>query len=145
MSPMTPPAAGHAPAQTASSGGIVARLRTWWQRRNELSRMDPQELGRIAGDVAVSVPELKGMAARGPHAADLLHERMHALALSRLDVERAAPGLMRDLERVCSCCHEKRVCRRDLTAAPDDSAWAGYCPNAEGLTCVRVAKDRLPA
>jgi hypothetical protein len=139
------PATVHTPAQAASNGGVLARLRTWWQRRDELDRMDPQELGRIASDVAVSVPELKDMAARGPHAADLLHERMRALGLSKLDVERIAPGLMRDLERTCSCCHEKGVCRNDLATAPDDPAWAGYCPNAEGLTCVRVAKDRLPS
>lgn len=128
-----------------AAGGVLSRLRSWWRRRRELDTMDPQELGWIAQDIAVSVSELKELAARGPHAADLLHERLHALGVSKDDVERVAPGLMRDLERTCSCCTEKGACRRDLAEAADDRAWESYCPNAAGLTCVKVATERLPA
>jgi hypothetical protein len=90
-------------------------------------------------------PELKDLAARGPDAAHLLHERMHVLGLTKVDVERVAQGLMRDMERTCACCGEKRVCEKDLAAQPDDPSWGGYCPNAVALTAVKIAKGRFPA
>jgi len=76
---------------------------------------------------------LEDMVARGPDAANLLYERMRALGISRPDVEHAASGLMRDLERTCACCNEKGVCAKDLTKRPNDPGWKNYCPNAVSL------------
>jgi hypothetical protein len=105
--------------------------------------MGPRELERTAEDVGITAPELRELVARGPHAADLLHERMRALGLCKEDVERVAFGLMRHLERTCALCSEKGVCHRDLAERPDDPAWRGYCPNAIALTCAKVA-ERQP-
>jgi hypothetical protein len=105
--------------------------------------MDPDELERIAGDLGMTGRELKDLAARGPDAARLLHERMRALDLTGADVERVVHGLMRDLERTCAFCGEKGVCEKDLATRPDDPAWAGYCPNAVALTGVKIAKRHL--
>lgn len=120
---------------------LLSRLRHWWQRRSELDTMDPDELERIANDLGMTGPEFRDLAARGPDAADLLHERMRALDLTKADVERVAPGLMRDLARICGCCNEKRVCQRDLAKRPDDPGWEGYCPNAVALTNVKAVKS----
>jgi hypothetical protein len=133
----------HTQEEVSSGVGTLSRLRAWWQRRSELDTMSPHEMERLAEDVATTAPELRGLVARGPHAADELRERMRTLGLARDDVEKVAPGLMRDLERTCSFCADKGVCRRDLADRPDDSAWQGYCPNAVGLTCVAVAKRYL--
>lgn len=135
------------PAEGASTVAFrfLSRLRDWWQRRGELDAMDPVELQLMARDLGMTGGELKDLAARGPDAARLLYERMRALDLTKEDVDRVVHGLMRDLERTCSCCGEKRVCERDLAAQPDDPDWADYCPNAVALTGVKIVKRSFPA
>ncbi len=124
---------------------LLARLWEWWQRRSELDTMDPEELARIAKDLGTTGRELKDLAARGPDAADLLHERMRVLGLSRADVDRVMHGLMRDMERTCICCDQKRVCKKDLAAQSEDGTWGGYCPNVVALTGVKIVKQHFPA
>ena len=124
---------------------MFSRVHAWWRRRTELDRMAPEELARIAGDVGVDASDLKDLVARGPHAADLLHERMRALGLSREHVQDVTYALMRDLERTCIYCDKKRVCERDLAERPNDRAWESYCPNAIGLTYAKIAKRHFPA
>jgi hypothetical protein len=129
----------------AAARHLLSRVREWWGHRSELDTMHPEDLARLARDLGVTGPELRDLAARGPDASHLLYERMHALGLTKADVERLAPGLMRDLERTCACCQEKGVCERDLVARPGSPTWGGYCPNAAALTSVVVAKDRSPS
>ncbi len=127
---------------TAAAEHFLARLREWWQR-SELAGIDRNELQRMAGEFGMSVHDLEHLVARGPHAADQLHERMHALGIARADVEHVARGLMRDLERSCACCNDKDACKHDLAQRPDDPAWQDYCPNATSLESVRRAKGRF--
>ena len=60
-------------------------------------------------------------------------------------------GLMRDLERTCSCCGHKAECAQDLAvhpeskASPGSKAWKKYCPNAISLDRVVGARSRFPA
>jgi hypothetical protein len=120
---------------------LLTRVRDWWRRQDELSGVDPKELGRVAADLGMSTNALKDLAARGPDAANLLYERMHALGISRADVDSAANGLMRDLQRTCACCNEKGTCEKDLSKRPDDPVWKSYCPNAvtlDSLTKLKV-------
>jgi len=112
---------------------LLTRVRDWWRRQNELSGVDPKELERVAADLGMSTNALKDLAARGPDAANLLYERMHALGISKADVDSAANGLMRDLEKTCACCNEKGICEKDLAKNPDDPVWRSYCPNAVSL------------
>ena len=141
----------HADEREPAGGALTAvnhflsHLRDWWRRRSELDTMDPEELERTARDLGITGPELKELAVRGPDAAHLLYERMRVLGLTKIDVERVAQGLMRDMERTCACCDEKGVCERDLAARRDDPSWGGYCPNAVVLTAVKIAKGRFPA
>lgn len=127
---------------TAAAEHFLARLREWW-RSSELAGIDRTELQRMAGEFGMSVRDLEELVARGPHAADLLHERMRALGIARADVEDVARGLMRDLERACACCNEKEECKHDLEQRPDDPAWKDYCPNATSLESVRRTKGRF--
>src|SRR5262245_48886885 len=93
-----------------TSGSIISRLREWWRLQGDFSRLDPDELERIAQDCGTTSRELKDLVARGPDAALLLHQRMHALGLTAADVDRLAHGLMRDLQRTCAFCNGKAVC-----------------------------------
>jgi hypothetical protein len=126
------------------TGGTLLRLREWWRRRSELESIDRCELERIASDFGMTGPELKDLAARGPHTADQLGERMHVLGVTSTDVERVAHGLMWDMERTCTRCNQKRRCKKDLATDPHDVSWGGYCPNAVGLTAVKNAMRHFP-
>jgi hypothetical protein len=143
---MTPPRASDMwIALAGKADRLLARVRDWWQAREELGSLDRHELERLAGEFGMSARDLEDLAAHGPGAADLLYERMHALGITRDDAERLARGLMRDLERTCSCCADKAVCRKDLVAHPEDPTWKAYCPNAISLQSIQGTKGRFPA
>jgi len=124
---------------------LIARWRAWWQHHDEFRNFDRSELDRVAGEFGMTGHELETLVAKGPHAADLLYERMHAQGITRADVERIASGLMRDLEKNCACCGDKAECRKDLAQHPHDSAWKAYCPNVVALESLAKAKHRFPA
>ena len=120
---------------------LLGRLRDWWRTQEELRLLDTREIGRVAEDLGLSRDALKDLIARGPDAADLLYERMKALGISKADVDHAAHGMLRDLQRTCASCREKGICEKDLAKHPDDPVWKSYCPNAvtlESLTKLKV-------
>lgn len=123
---------------------LLDRWRDWQRSREELGSLDHQELERLAGEFGMSARDLEDLSARGPGAADLLYERMQALGITRADADRMAQGLLRELERTCSCCSDKSSCRKDLARRPEDPAWKAYCPNAISLESIQAAKGRFP-
>jgi hypothetical protein len=130
---------------TGIADQFLARWRDWWRARDELGHLDRSEVERIAGEFGMSPRDLEDIATRGPGAADLLYERMKVLGITRADAEHVARGVMRDLERTCSCCNDKGVCEKDLARHPDDPAWKDYCPNAITLESIKSAKDPFSA
>ena len=125
---------------SAAVSRLADALGNWWRRSTELGGLPAEELDRIAGELGMRGSDLEELSERGPHAADLLYQRMSVLGLSPSDVEGIAHSLMRDLQRTCSNCHEKGTCRKDLAAHPGDPVWQHYCPNAISLESVRKAK-----
>jgi hypothetical protein len=126
-------------------GALLARVRDWWRRQEELRALDDKEIGRVAADLGMSTHTLRDLIARGPHAADLLYQRMNALGISKADIDRAAQGIMRDLQRTCACCNEKGVCEKDLEERLDDPVWKSYCPNAVTLETLAKLKAHSSA
>ena len=122
---------------------LLARVRDWWRRQEELRALDDKEIGRVAADLRMSTNALRDLVARGPDAAHLLYERMRALGISEADVRRAADGVMRDLQRTCAVCSETGVCEWDLRERPDDPVWKSYCHNA--VTLESLAKLKVQA
>jgi hypothetical protein len=129
-------------ANEARASGLLTRLADWWSARSELSAMPPEDVHRIAHDIGIGADDLRALAARGPGAADLLYERMAVMGLSRADVDRLAPGLMRDLETTCSCCCHKEQCGKELAVEPEAPGWMTYCANMTALLSVESAKGR---
>jgi hypothetical protein len=130
--------------RAAPAEGLIARWRQWWRRRNELGGLSSGELQRVAGELGLSTRGLGDLAAKGPHAADLLYERLAALGVTKPDADRGTPGLLRDLQRSCSGCNDKAACRKDLASRPDDPVWKGYCPNSVTLQSLSKIKGRSP-
>jgi uncharacterized protein YjiS (DUF1127 family) len=136
--------ADEATGLTGIADRFLERWRDWRRSREELGSLDRQELERLAGEFGMSARDLEDLSARGPGAADLLYERMQALGITRADVDRMAQGLLRDLEKTCSCCCDKPLCRKDLAMSPEDPAWKAYCPNALSLESIEATKRRFP-
>ena len=91
-------------------GALLARIGRWWQRGDDLHALDGAEIERIAADLSIDTGTLKDLGTRGPGSSDLLYERMRVLGMSKEEVDRAAEGFLRDLQRTCVCCDQKRIC-----------------------------------
>jgi hypothetical protein len=124
----------HVSPRRASPQDIIASFfsdvwRRWRDRRArliEFDRADSVEMARVAGDLRMSVGELRDLVGRGANAADLLLRRMRSLDL---DPEKVEPAVMRDLQRCCSKCLSKTLCAHELEDRPKGARWPEYCPN----------------
>ena len=101
---------------------------------DELRYCGDAEVERMAHDAGVTASEFNQLASKGPHAADLLLERMAALDLDPKEVAQVEPAVFHDLQRVCSMCVAQGRCVRDMHRDNDDPVWKEYCPNVETLT-----------
>jgi len=114
-------------------GMLIDTFAAWLKHRrelNEMRQMDRSDFDRIAGDLRVSPGELDTLVQQGPHAADELPLLLRALGIDEASLVRTEPLVLRDLQRVCTLCHHKRQCDRDLIAGTSAEHYEGYCPNA---------------
>jgi hypothetical protein len=105
----------------------------WLRHRRELSeirQMDTADFDRIASDLRVSPSVLDTLVRQGPHAADELPKMLKVLGIDEADLARTQPLVLRDMERVCALCANKRECDRDLAAGTAAEHYEGYCLNA---------------
>jgi hypothetical protein len=139
-------------AQTHESRMMLDRVGGWlkrmWERSTALGELEGcggREMERVARDVGVGVGDLRVLAGKWPDAADLVERRIATLGLDPAALEATQPAAMRDLQRVCSLCDNKRVCAHDLDRAPADRAWHDYCPNAGTLAALSPVAAKASA
>jgi len=143
---------GPNPVQTnPAAKSFVAAFRDWMRHRRlirqcdaRLAACDNDEIARIAHDVGLSSSDLRQMAKRGPDAAQQLLDRMAALHLDANAIAKNEPAAMRDMQRLCTNCVDKKRCQRDLVLSPNSPVWHHYCPNADTLDELQreAANDR---
>ena len=110
---------------------VIDMFGDWLKHRRELSemrQMDAANFGRIAGELRMSSADLEALVRQGPHAADELPRMLTALDQNGL--ARTEPLVLRDMERVCALCSQKRRCDRDLAAGTSAARYQEYCANA---------------
>ena len=122
----------------AEPGVFLVRIREWWRnwcaRRNGLAELrQPTVLEFVAKDLNLSPQELHAVAAKWPNGSELLYARMAVLRLNRKQFSPAELGVLRDAERVCTLCGNKKTCKHDLASNPTGSDWLSYCPNVDTL------------
>ena len=122
---------------------ISSALKGWQDSRksslSDLKCCAEQEVERMARDLSISVPELRKLASLGPQSADLLLRRMAALDLDNKEVSEIAPQTLREMQRTCTLCANKRLCGRDFARnAGNNPAWETYCPNAATLKALNA-------
>jgi hypothetical protein len=109
----------------------------WRERRRELVRLDDvgaTEVSEIARELGISDAELRTLVGRGKGSADLLQRRLRVLGLAPSSIE---PGVMRDLQRCCSQCHDKALCAHEIEDKPKGATWPRYCPNEQTIQALR--------
>jgi len=112
---------------------LINTFGDWLKHRRELSeirQMDRSDFDRIASDLRVSPTDLDELVRQGPHAADELPKLLKVLGIDEADLARTQPLVLRDMERVCALCQNKRQCDRDLAAGTSAEHYEGYCLNA---------------
>jgi hypothetical protein len=116
---------------------VISTFADWLKHRREIGEMrglDRAEFDRLAHDLRVSPVDLEGLVRQGPHAADELPKLLKALGIDEQDLTGALAMLLRDMERVCAVCQQKRRCDRDLIAGTSSDHFADYCPNAPTIS-----------
>ena len=124
---------------------VINSFADWLKHRRELSeirQMDRTDFDRIASDLRVSPGELATLVQHGPHAADELPKLLAALGINEADLARTQPLVLRDMERVCALCHNKRQCDRDLVAGTSAEHYEGYCLNAPTIDDLDLARKQ---
>jgi len=112
---------------------VISTFADWLKHRREMREMrelDRGEFDRIASDLRVSPIELEDLVRHGPHSADELPKMLKELGISEADLAKTQPVLLRDMERVCALCGQKRQCDHDLLAGTAAEHFVDYCPNA---------------
>ncbi|MGA7309873.1 MAG: DUF6455 family protein [Pseudolabrys sp.] len=108
---------------------------------NDLANCGAEEVERIARDLRVHPKELAMIAKKGPNAADLLQKLLFALGVDAKGLEHDDPLVMRDLQRLCTTCTDKRQCQHDLANGVIAANFRDYCPNAFTLDALLKAKQ----
>jgi hypothetical protein len=108
--------------------------------RDEFARCGPEEIAQTAHELGLGTHELYQLARQGPHAADLLRKMLVALGVDPKTLAAQDPLIMRDLQRLCITCGEKKRCRHELAASTAASNYRDFCPNA--LTLEALFKAR---
>jgi hypothetical protein len=109
----------------------------WRERRRELVRLDDvgtTEVSEVARELGISAAELRTLAGRGKISADLLQRRLQALGIAPSRIE---PGVMRDLQRCCSQCHDQALCAHEIEDKPKGATWPRYCPNEQTIQALQ--------
>jgi len=82
----------------------------------ELKCCGEDEVERLAKDLGMSASELRGLASRGPHSADLLLQRMAALDLDRNEVSRPSLERSSTFSAFARCARAVAGARENLRA-----------------------------
>jgi hypothetical protein len=113
--------------------------------RDEFGQCDPAEVAQIAKDLNIPAAELRMLAAKGPGAADALHQMLLALKVDEAALKQHDPAVMRDLQRLCATCGHKQQCAHEIDVGTAAKNFHEFCPNAYTLdTLLKPAGDRVP-
>jgi hypothetical protein len=97
------------------------------------------ELERVARELNVTPADLERLVRQGSQSAKELPYILTVLDIDEAALRRAEPALLRDMERVCSFCENKRHCRRELAAGTAPANYEEYCGNADAIDALRFS------
>lgn len=120
----------------------VSKYRYAIGRTNDLGLCSREDVMQIANDLGVSVNELRELVAKGPHAADLVQKMLVALHVDPKVIAASNPLVMRDLQRLCITCTDKKRCAHELAKGTAAEHFNEFCPNALTLDALFVQQNQ---
>ena len=111
----------------------------------ELAQCDAKDVAAIAQDLMISPEELKALAVKSPDSARLLYRMLDALGVDAAALSARDPMVMRDLERLCVSCTNKRKCAHELATGAAAGHYEDFCPNAYTLDMLLAERERAQA
>lgn len=100
----------------------------------------PDEVMQTARDLGVAANQMRELMNKGPGAADLLQKMLVALHVDPQEIAKTNPAVMRDLQRLCITCSNKKQCAHELARGTAAEHFHDYCPNAFTLDALFAAK-----
>ena len=122
--------------------GWINKYRDTYGEHDELGQCTQDDVIRIAKDLGVSVNDLRGLATKGPGAADVLQKMLLALSVDPRALAEADPAVMRDLQRICVFCNQKDRCQHELANGTAVEHFREFCPNAYTLDALFKEKEQ---
>src|SRR5262245_38793211 len=111
--------------------------------RDELGECSQEDVMQIAKDLGIAVSDLRGMAAKGPDAADALQKMLLALSVDPQALATVDPAVMLDRQRICIFCSYYGRCEHDLAECTSAEHFLEFCPNAYTREALFKQKERL--
>jgi hypothetical protein len=124
-------------------GGLLDRVRCAVARRNEMQRLDSQEVEAIARELNLTAAEL-GALASASSSLQSLNTRLAHAGLSEEALAASHGDVLRDLRRVCSLCPARARCARDI-ARERRATPSKYCPNEQTLRALEYEAYQRPS
>ncbi len=115
----------------APAGWLRARLRRYRLAR-QLMSLDRRDFERAMADLGLGPGDLDTVLRSDPDSKALL-DRMMAHVGIEAGWLRTHPRALRELERACALCAERRRCRHWMKTRQPASAYRAFCPNASGF------------
>ena len=101
--------------------------------KNELSMCGPDEVVRIAKDLAVTPSQLQELVRKGPDSANLLKRMLVALHVDPKTIADMDPLVMREMNWLCMTCGNKKRCEHELAKNTATEHFHEFCPNAVSI------------
>ena len=112
---------------------------------NELAHCGADEVKAMAKDLGMTSADLRELASKGPHSADLLRRMLVALKVDPKVLDQMDQRVTRDLQRLCTTCGDKRRCQHELAAGTAVHNMHEFCPNAVTLKALFGTGELKPA
>ena len=124
--------------------GLLRNWRKWGRNPAtvaELSRLDAADVEGVARDVGLTSADLRTLAGKWPDSAELLSQRIAGLHIDERKLCDEKPKVLRDMQRTCALCVEKRQCEHDLDRQVKDLNWEKYCPNTTTIRSLLAERN----
>jgi len=112
---------------------------------NQLEKCGSDEVIRVAKDLGVPLRDLYELARNGSGSTELLQKMLVALHVDPEDFANTDQKIMRDLQRLCFTCSEKKRCKHELAVGKAGERFREFCPNAftlDALFCQKGQSSR---
>jgi hypothetical protein len=110
-----------------------------FDQSEELRKLNPDEIKKIARDFGISPSEFLMVARSDVGVQALLKQRLVEMGLSETLLQNQHPKEFGDLNRVCAGCASAKRCASDFQQ--ERSGRSDYCPNTFTLEALRAGSD----